>query len=121
MSDTHSADSDLRSTLAEQRRTIEELQTPVIQVWDGVLALPVIGSVDTARAQGMTEALLEKIVETGSEIVAHAEWNALQPRQVRPADIALFDPDGGAAPKAKIGKDVAAFVSTSAGGRNRKP
>lgn len=69
MSDTHSADSDLRSTLAEQRRTIEELQTPVIQVWDGVLALPVIGSVDTARAQGMTEALLEKIVETGSEIV----------------------------------------------------
>ncbi len=41
----------------------------VIQVWDGVLALPVIGSVDTARAQDMTEALLEKIVSTGSEIV----------------------------------------------------
>ena len=55
--------------MEQQRRTINELQTPVIQVWDGVLALPVIGSVDTARAQDMTEALLEKIVETGSEIV----------------------------------------------------
>ncbi len=59
----------LRSELAEQRRTIAELQTPVIQVWEGILALPVIGSVDTARAQDMTEALLEKIVETASEIV----------------------------------------------------
>jgi rsbT co-antagonist protein RsbR len=55
--------------VAQQRRTIDELQTPVIQVWDGVLALPVVGSVDTARAQDMTEALLEKIVQTGSEIV----------------------------------------------------
>jgi rsbT co-antagonist protein RsbR len=45
------------------------MQTPVIQVWDGILALPVIGSVDTARAQDMTESLLEKIVATGSEIV----------------------------------------------------
>jgi len=55
--------------VTEQRNTIEELQTPVIQVWDGILALPVIGSVDTARAQTMTEALLERIVETASEIV----------------------------------------------------
>lgn len=58
-----------RATIDEQRRTISELQTPVIQVWDGVLALPIVGSVDTARAQDMTEALLERIVETGSEIV----------------------------------------------------
>jgi rsbT co-antagonist protein RsbR len=65
----HNVESGLRSTLANQRRTIEELQTPVIQVWDGILALPVIGSVDTARAQGMTESLLERIVETSSEIV----------------------------------------------------
>lgn len=57
------------AALAEQRRTISELQTPVIQVWEGILALPIVGSVDTARAQDMTEALLEKIVETGSEIV----------------------------------------------------
>ena len=59
----------LRDTIAEQRATIGELQTPVIQVWDGILALPIVGSVDTARAQDMTEALLERIVATGSEIV----------------------------------------------------
>ena len=37
--------------IAEQRQTISELQTPVIEVWEGILALPIIGSVDTARAQ----------------------------------------------------------------------
>ncbi|OAI43751.1 hypothetical protein AYO38_02445 [bacterium SCGC AG-212-C10] len=60
---------DADATIAEQRRTIEEMDTPVIQVWDGVLALPLIGSVDTRRAQAMNEKLLERIVETGSEIV----------------------------------------------------
>ncbi len=55
--------------LDEQRRTIVEMQSPVIQVWQGVLALPIVGSLDTARAQTMNEALLDKIVETGSEIV----------------------------------------------------
>lgn len=55
--------------LEEQRRTILELQTPVIQVWDGILALPIVGSVDTARSQEMNEALLQKIVDTGAEIV----------------------------------------------------
>lgn len=56
-------------TIEEQRQTILELQTPVIQVWDGILALPIVGSVDTARSQEMNEALLQKIVETGAEIV----------------------------------------------------
>ena len=59
----------LRDTIAQQRATISELQTPVIQVWEGILALPIVGTVDTARAQDMTEALLERIVATGSEIV----------------------------------------------------
>jgi rsbT co-antagonist protein RsbR len=59
----------LQDVLAEQRATIGELQTPVIQVWDGILALPIVGSVDTARAQEMNEALLERIVATSSEIV----------------------------------------------------
>jgi rsbT co-antagonist protein RsbR len=63
------SDTRLQSTIDDQRRTITELQTPVIQVWDGILALPIVGSVDTARAQEMNEALLEKIVDTGSEIV----------------------------------------------------
>jgi rsbT co-antagonist protein RsbR len=59
----------LQDTIAQQRATISELQTPVIQVWEGILALPIVGTVDTARAQDMTEALLVRIVATGSEIV----------------------------------------------------
>ncbi|HEX3723978.1 MAG TPA: STAS domain-containing protein [Nitrolancea sp.] len=55
--------------IEEQRLTILELQTPVIQVWEGILALPIVGSVDTARSQEMNEALLQKIVDTGAEIV----------------------------------------------------
>ena len=59
----------LAAELAEQRRTISELQTPVIQVWDHILALPVVGSLDTARTQETTETLLDRIIETSSEIV----------------------------------------------------
>jgi len=55
------------AVLEEQRRMLAELQTPVIQVWEGVLALPIVGSLDTARAQEMTEALLERIVESLSD------------------------------------------------------
>jgi len=57
------------ATIEQQRRTISELETPVIQVWDRILALPLVGSLDTARAQQMNEALLQGIVDTGSEIV----------------------------------------------------
>ncbi|MCD6057967.1 MAG: RsbR, positive regulator of sigma-B [Thermomicrobiales bacterium] len=51
----------LQDTIAQQRATISELQTPVIQVWEGILALPIVGTVDTARAQDMTEALQSSI------------------------------------------------------------
>jgi rsbT co-antagonist protein RsbR len=56
-------------TIEEQRRALLELETPVIQVWDGILALPIVGSLDTARSQEMTEALLQRIVDTASDIV----------------------------------------------------
>ena len=69
LSDATAEGSAAAELLEEQRRTISELQTPVIQVWDRVLALPIVGSLDTARTQEMNEALLEKIVQTGSEIV----------------------------------------------------
>jgi rsbT co-antagonist protein RsbR len=59
----------IQDQIEEQKRTIRELQTPVIQVWDRILALPIVGSLDTARTQEMNEALLDKIVATGSEIV----------------------------------------------------
>src|SRR5215210_207417 len=59
----------LAAMLEQQRQTIAELQTPVIQVWDGILALPIVGSLDTARTQEMNEALLQKVVDTGAEIV----------------------------------------------------
>jgi rsbT co-antagonist protein RsbR len=55
--------------IAQQRQTIGELETPVIQVWDSILALPIVGSLDTARTQEMNEALLQRIVDTGAEIV----------------------------------------------------
>jgi rsbT co-antagonist protein RsbR len=59
----------MTDTIDQQRQTISELQTPVIQVWDRILALPIVGSLDTARTQEMNEALLQKIVDTGGEIV----------------------------------------------------
>jgi len=59
----------MNDTIEQQRQTISELQTPVIQVWDRILALPIVGGLDTARTQEMNEALLQKIVDTGAEIV----------------------------------------------------
>jgi rsbT co-antagonist protein RsbR len=55
--------------MEDQRKTISELQTPVIQVWEGILALPIVGTVDSARAQQMTEALLDRITATGASVV----------------------------------------------------
>jgi rsbT co-antagonist protein RsbR len=51
-----------------QTDEITEISTPVIQVWDGILALPIIGTLDSARTQIVMENLLEAIVETGSSI-----------------------------------------------------
>ncbi|HYE65913.1 MAG TPA: STAS domain-containing protein [Pyrinomonadaceae bacterium] len=54
--------------IRQQREDMLELSTPVIKVWDKILSLPIIGTLDSRRAQLMTEALLQKIVETGSTI-----------------------------------------------------
>jgi rsbT co-antagonist protein RsbR len=50
-------------TIEQQRSAIKELSTPVIEVWDRVLCLPVVGVLDTARSAEMTEALLRAITE----------------------------------------------------------
>jgi hypothetical protein len=51
-----------------QQQEMLELSTPVVKLWDGILALPMIGTLDSARTQIVMESLLHKIVETSSEI-----------------------------------------------------
>jgi rsbT co-antagonist protein RsbR len=52
--------------IRRQEREMLELSTPVVQLWTGILALPVIGTLDSGRAQVVMENLLQKIVETGA-------------------------------------------------------
>ena len=54
--------------ILRQTSEITEISTPVIQVWAGILALPIIGTLDSARTQVVMENLLIKIVETESTI-----------------------------------------------------
>lgn len=54
--------------ILRQTDEITEISTPVIRVWDGILALPIIGTLDSARTQVVMENLLQEIVETGSSI-----------------------------------------------------
>jgi rsbT co-antagonist protein RsbR len=54
--------------ILRQTDEISEISTPVIRVWDGVLALPIIGTLDSARTQVVMENLLQEIVQTGSSI-----------------------------------------------------
>jgi len=54
--------------ILRQTDEITEISTPVIRVWDGILALPIIGTLDSARTQVVMENLLQEIVATGSGI-----------------------------------------------------
>lgn len=54
--------------ILRQTDEISEISTPVIRVWDGILALPIIGTLDSSRTQIVMENLLQEIVETGSSI-----------------------------------------------------
>jgi rsbT co-antagonist protein RsbR len=54
--------------IVRQQREIAELSTPVVKLWDGVLALPLIGTLDSARTQVVMENLLQSIVDYGAEI-----------------------------------------------------
>ena len=54
--------------IRRQQEELLELSTPVVKLWDGVLALPIIGTLDSARTQVVMESLLTRIVETGSEM-----------------------------------------------------
>ena len=54
--------------IARQQLEMLELSTPVVKLWEGVLALPMIGTLDSARTQIVMESLLQRIVDTGSEL-----------------------------------------------------
>lgn len=51
-----------------QQEELLELSTPVVKLWDGILALPIIGTLDSARTQVVMESLLQAIVETNSRV-----------------------------------------------------
>jgi rsbT co-antagonist protein RsbR len=54
--------------IGRQKMELLELSTPVVKLWDGILALPLIGILDSARTQIVMESLLQRIVETGSSV-----------------------------------------------------
>ncbi|MBN2378567.1 STAS domain-containing protein [candidate division WOR-3 bacterium] len=56
------------SLIEQQKQAIQELSTPIIKIWDQVLVLPLIGTLDTRRSQGLTENLLTDIATSQSKI-----------------------------------------------------
>mgnify|MGYP001952187748 FL=1 len=56
------------AVIKRQQEELLELSTPVVKLWDGILALPMIGTLDSRRTQVVMESLLQRIVDTGSEI-----------------------------------------------------
>jgi rsbT co-antagonist protein RsbR len=72
MSDLEASRRDLEEqlgTIERQRIAIRELSVPIIDVWDDVLTLPLVGAIDSARAAEMTEKLLQRIADRGTEYV----------------------------------------------------
>jgi rsbT co-antagonist protein RsbR len=55
------------SVITEQSEQLLELTTPVVKLWDRVLAVPLVGTLDSARTQIVMEKLLQALVDTGSE------------------------------------------------------
>ena len=54
--------------ILRQQKELLELSTPVVKLWEGILALPLVGTLDSARTQVVMESLLQRIVDTGSVI-----------------------------------------------------
>ena len=55
------------AVIVEQAESLLELSTPVVKLWNGIVALPLVGTLDSARTQVVMEALLQALVDTGSE------------------------------------------------------
>lgn len=58
----------VNETMAMQSRSLMEMSTPVTQIWSGILLLPIVGIVDSKRAQDIMNAALEKIAETQARV-----------------------------------------------------
>jgi rsbT co-antagonist protein RsbR len=56
------------AVIARQQQELLELSTPVVKLWEGILALPLIGTLDSARTQVVMESLLQQIVASGASI-----------------------------------------------------
>src|SRR5712672_2313957 len=54
--------------ISRQQQELLELSTPVVSLWKDILALPLIGTLDSSRTQVVMESLLQKIVESGADI-----------------------------------------------------
>jgi rsbT co-antagonist protein RsbR len=68
LSSTESYQRSREDVIMRQQRELLELSTPVVELWDDILALPLIGTLDSNRTQVVMESLLQKIVESGASI-----------------------------------------------------
>src|SRR5579864_5559302 len=59
---------EIENKVREQAQAILDVSVPVVQIWEGVLAVPLIGTLDSQRTQDFMDRLLERIVETRSEV-----------------------------------------------------
>ena len=64
---TESFTSAREELISRQQQDLLELSTPVVKLWDGILALPIIGTLDSARTQVVMESLLQSVVATNSK------------------------------------------------------
>ncbi|HEX7861208.1 MAG TPA: STAS domain-containing protein [Verrucomicrobiae bacterium] len=67
----HTSEAHLKAreeVISRQQQDLLELSTPVVKLWEGILVLPMIGTLDSARTQVVMESLLQRIVETGSDV-----------------------------------------------------
>ena len=71
--------------IERQQQELLELSTPVVKLWDGVLALPLIGTLDSERTQVVMETLLQRIVETGLDDRDHRHHRRADRRHARRA------------------------------------
>jgi rsbT co-antagonist protein RsbR len=56
------------AVVTRQQQELLELSTPVVKLWDGIVAVPLIGTLDSQRTQIVMESLLQQVVETGASI-----------------------------------------------------